>query len=126
MTSRRQFIQATMLLSAGGFMPSCGTYRNVETGQGKWLMPDEAESHQRTWMAFGASEEIWGGKLLSEVRRNLATLKQTLSPSRHCKGLFLIGKLCKSMLTVLLRVAEASIVLLSKSQLSAKLKFFSQ
>lgn len=37
-----------------------------------WLMPDEAEPHTRTWMAFGASASVWGDKLLPEVRRNLA------------------------------------------------------
>ena len=39
-----------------------------------WFMPDESEPHQRTWMAFGASEKVWGGKLLKEVQRNLATI----------------------------------------------------
>jgi agmatine deiminase len=37
-------------------------------------MPDEGGPHQRTWMAFGASREIWGEKLLPEVQRNLATI----------------------------------------------------
>jgi agmatine deiminase len=37
-------------------------------------MPDEADPHERTWMAFGASEEIWGKKLLPEVQRNLANI----------------------------------------------------
>ena len=39
-----------------------------------WRMPDEAEPHARTWMAFGASEDIWGADLLPEVRRNLAAV----------------------------------------------------
>lgn len=34
-------------------------------------MPDEGEPHARTWMAFGASEAIWGKKLLPEVRQLL-------------------------------------------------------
>lgn len=42
-------------------------------------MPDEAEPHKRTWMAFGASEKIWGKKLLPEVHRNLATLARTIA-----------------------------------------------
>jgi agmatine deiminase len=45
----------------------------------RWHMPDEGEAHQRTWMAFGASEAIWGKKLLPEVRRNLVLLAQTIA-----------------------------------------------
>jgi agmatine deiminase len=37
-------------------------------------MPDEAQPHSRTWMAFGPSAAVWGGKLLPEVRRNLASI----------------------------------------------------
>lgn len=46
---------------------------------GEWFMPDEADPHKRTWMAFGASEEIWGKVLLPEVRRNLATIARTIA-----------------------------------------------
>ncbi len=35
-------------------------------------MPDEGAEHSRTWMAFGATQEIWGADLLPEVQRNLA------------------------------------------------------
>jgi agmatine deiminase len=42
-------------------------------------MPDEAEPHARTWMAFGASEAIWGRKLLPEVQRNVATIARTIA-----------------------------------------------
>ncbi len=42
-------------------------------------MPDESEIHQRTWMAFGASREIWGEMLLQEVQRNLATIALTIA-----------------------------------------------
>jgi agmatine deiminase len=43
-----------------------------------WAMPDEAAQHERTWMAFGASREIWGSRLLPEVQRNLADLASTI------------------------------------------------
>ncbi len=42
-------------------------------------MPDESDPHLRTWMAFGASQDIWGKKLLPEVQRNLATIALTIS-----------------------------------------------
>lgn len=42
-------------------------------------MPDEGDPHQRTWMAFGASKDVWGSKLLPEVQRNLATIAKTIA-----------------------------------------------
>jgi len=42
-------------------------------------MPDESEPHQRTWMAFATSEEIWGKDLLPVVRCNLATIAKTIA-----------------------------------------------
>lgn len=50
-----------------------------QSPQSRWFMPDEGEAHKRTWMAFGASEKIWGKKLLPEVRRNLATIARTIA-----------------------------------------------
>ncbi len=44
-----------------------------------WRMPDESEPHKRTWMAFGASKKVWGGKLLPEVQRNLALIARTIA-----------------------------------------------
>lgn len=46
---------------------------------GYWHMPDEAAYHTCTWMAFGAREDIWGRRLLPEVRRNLASIANTIS-----------------------------------------------
>ena len=45
----------------------------------QWRMPDESEPHKRTWMAFGAQKDIWGGKLLPEVQRNLATIALSIA-----------------------------------------------
>lgn len=41
---------------------------------GGWVMPDEGERHTRTWMAFAASEQIWGADLIGEVHHNLAAI----------------------------------------------------
>ena len=46
---------------------------------GNWSMPDEADPHKRTWMAFGASKKVWGSKLLPEVQRNLALIAKTIA-----------------------------------------------
>ncbi len=45
----------------------------------KWMMPEEGQRHLRTWMAFGASERIWGADLVPEVQRNLATIATTIA-----------------------------------------------
>jgi agmatine deiminase len=44
-----------------------------------WRMPDEAAPHGRTWMAFGASQTIWGRKLLPEVQDNLVSIALTIA-----------------------------------------------
>ena len=44
-----------------------------------WFMPDEGEPHECTWMAFGPSAAVWGKRLLSEARRNLATIAQSIA-----------------------------------------------
>ena len=76
MTTRRQFIRTTSLLGTSAALSNPSAWGNIPTGQ---RMPDEAEPHARTWMAWGASEAIWGRKLLPEVRRNLATLANTIA-----------------------------------------------
>jgi agmatine deiminase len=42
-------------------------------------MPDEAARHKRTWMAFGASQKIWGRNLLPIVQDNLALVALTIA-----------------------------------------------
>ena len=39
-----------------------------------WRMPDEGEPHAATWLAFGASEAIWGRKLLAGARDSQARI----------------------------------------------------
>ena len=57
----------------------CNHYEAVETQAMTWLMPDESEPHDRTWMAFGASRAIWGQQLLPEVQNNLATIAKAIA-----------------------------------------------
>jgi agmatine deiminase len=73
MNTRRQFLQQSASLAGGLFMTS----RKSSTDA--WFMPDEADAHERTWMAFGASARIWGNALLPEVQRNLATIARTIA-----------------------------------------------
>jgi len=84
---RRAFLQSGLavvgaLLAAGctGRAPSAEGGRSSGTDdQRTWRMPEEGDPHKRTWMAFGASEAIWGAELLPEVRRNLAAIAQTIA-----------------------------------------------
>ncbi len=78
MITRRNFMHTAALLSGGLLTRPVAAASAVE-GKSGWFMPDEADSHQRTWMAFGASQKIWGAKLLPEVQRNLATIARTIS-----------------------------------------------
>lgn len=41
-------------------------------------MPDEAEPHTATWMAFGPTEKIWGADLLPVVQKNLAAIANAI------------------------------------------------
>ncbi|MEM8613308.1 MAG: agmatine deiminase family protein [Cyanobacteria bacterium P01_H01_bin.105] len=75
MAARRQFLQSTALFLGGLAMGCANSKGSVE----RWQMPDEAAPHKRTWMAFGASERIWGRRLLPEVRRNLVTIAQAIA-----------------------------------------------
>lgn len=85
MYTRRNIIRSTGAL-AGAAWAGLGTKAYgqltppVRNGtSGAWRMPDESERHLRTWMAFGASADIWGERLLPEVQRNLAELARTIA-----------------------------------------------
>lgn len=82
---RRRFIQAGAAALSGLFLAGCGDSDSASGGSHgvddlrEWVMPEEGDPHKRTWMAFGASEAIWGAALLPEVQRNLATIAQTIA-----------------------------------------------
>jgi agmatine deiminase len=69
---RRELINTALLMSAS--FPFKSSLAATD-----WRMPDEAEPHTSTWMAFGASKPIWGAKLLPEVQRNLALIANTIA-----------------------------------------------
>lgn len=65
---------------ATGLLVGCGPeMSDMQQPVVEWFMPDEGDPHQRTWMAFGASKNVWASKLLSEVQRNLATIATTIA-----------------------------------------------
>ncbi|MFE3442645.1 agmatine/peptidylarginine deiminase [Nocardia sp. NPDC059180] len=85
---RRQFLQSSLAAAGGLLVVACSDSGSPTTdGDGTgdvaddraWQMPEEGDQHKRTWMAFAASEEIWGAALVPEVQRNLATIAQTIA-----------------------------------------------
>lgn len=78
MNNRRNFIKSFGVLTSATLL--CGPTEIFAMSNNKlWFMPDESEPHLRTWMAFGASQKIWGKKLLPEVQRNLATIALSIA-----------------------------------------------
>jgi agmatine deiminase len=79
MLSRRRFLASAILVNGGAIELYDHVHAKEPFAKERWFMPDEAEPHKRTWMAFGASAKVWGKKLLPEVRRNLARVARTIA-----------------------------------------------
>lgn len=89
---RRQFVQWVLAAAGAQVVVGCATTEDSgpsgpsgsgaapePAGDGReWAMPDEADPHERTWMALAASEEIWG-ELLPDVRADQARIAQTIA-----------------------------------------------
>ncbi|WP_433672940.1 agmatine deiminase family protein [Nocardia sp. CA-136227] len=85
---RRRFFQVSVAMAGGLLLAACddtGSETNdtppsrVPHDDRTWLMPEEGDPHTRTWMAFGASERVWGAELLPVVRHNLASIAQAIA-----------------------------------------------
>lgn len=68
-----------MILAACTDMPRENPDNDPVNDGRAWRMPDEGEPHVRTWMAFGASEDIWGRRLNRRVQQNLGAIAQAIS-----------------------------------------------
>lgn len=76
MISRRRFIQQTSVLAMTLPLTRFVSAEGMSKG---WLMPDEASPHARTWMTFGANNDIRGQRLLPGVQENLANMALTIA-----------------------------------------------
>lgn len=85
---RRRFVRSGLVAMGGLLLAACegpvasgsGDSRTASRQDGRsWVMPEEGRPHKRTWMAFGASEGIWGRQLLPQVRRNLADVASVIA-----------------------------------------------
>lgn len=55
--------------------PTASTQENNFTS---WRMPDEAEPHTATWMAFVANANVWGPELAKPVKNTLAKIANAI------------------------------------------------
>lgn len=83
--SRRVFSRQVL----GGMAALCASWQagpaamaqalTSNSPSGPWAMPDEGAKHRRTWMAFGASQSVWGRSLLPGVRANLGLIARSIA-----------------------------------------------
>ncbi|MGD1715732.1 agmatine deiminase family protein [Dapis sp. BLCC M172] len=88
--NRRSFLQ--LMATTSGLIlsgKSCATFSTANSqlsnnisssmlSNYSFFMPDEAEPHLCTWMAFSASADIWGRKYSSGVQDNLARIAKAI------------------------------------------------
>lgn len=77
MLNRRRFMQGITLPFASSALPAVALANSSFASN--WLMPDEADPHAATWMAFGVNSEVWGDRLLRPARENLALIARTIA-----------------------------------------------
>lgn len=104
---RRQLLSAGTSLVAGGAVGMPAQSASAADSQGR--MPDEGERHAATWMAFGASDEIWGRRLKAGAQANLALIAQTIAQMEPVQMLVnaqdyeLAARLCGSQVKLLVQ-----------------------
>ncbi|NES02461.1 MAG: agmatine deiminase family protein [Okeania sp. SIO2F4] len=88
--NRRSFLQlmattSGLIVSGKSFAafstPNSQLSNNISSSMpsnSSFFMPDEAEPHLSTWMAFSASADIWGRKYASGVQDNLARIAKAI------------------------------------------------
>ena len=78
MSSRRNFIKSIFFIT-GGFLLGCNSGRVYSSKNNSFMMPEESEPHERTWMSFVANDYIWSKGQIPEVKRNLALIARTIA-----------------------------------------------
>ena len=98
MHTRRYFLRHCMVggsaLALGGLLGACGGTGEAQTGPttppvnsgsagasqaDAWRMPDEAEAHRATWMAYGASSAIWTRAQVPQVQLALVRIANAIA-----------------------------------------------
>ncbi len=78
MPTRRRFINNIMFLT-GGVLLGKKVFAGDNSSFVALSMPDESETHERTWMSFVANDYIWSQRQIPEVKRNLALIAKTVA-----------------------------------------------
>ncbi|MBP0020909.1 MAG: agmatine deiminase family protein [Cyanobacteria bacterium SBLK] len=95
---RRSFLQLAAATSGsiilGKNLVSCAKNSQMENNStaamaanSSFFMPDEAEPHLCTWMAFSASPDIWGREYAAGVQNNLAGIAKAIAKYEPVKML---------------------------------------
>ena len=63
----------------GGFLLGCNFGMVDNSKNNSFIMPEESEPHERTWMSFVANDYIWSKRQIPEVKRNLALIARTIA-----------------------------------------------
>ena len=103
MVTRRKVIKLTSL-ATGGFLLRCHSLQGNSSNMiDLFIMPEESEPHERTWMSFVANDYIWTPKQIPEVKRNLALIAKAIakyepvsmlvSPDDYNEAISLLGGL---------------------------------
>ena len=98
MNTRRYFLRHCMVggsaLAMGGMLAACGggaaeagpvtpTPPSISGGgvnqADGWRMPDEAEAHKATWMAYGASSAVWTRAQVPQVQLALVRIANAIA-----------------------------------------------
>ncbi|KAB8057103.1 agmatine deiminase family protein [Janthinobacterium sp. FT14W] len=98
MNTRRYFLRHCMVggsaLALGGMLAACGggaaeagpvtpTPPSISGGgvnqADGWRMPDEAEAHKATWMAYGASSAVWTRAQVPQVQLALVRIANAIA-----------------------------------------------
>ncbi len=79
MLSRRNLIKLSIMLGGSALLPAFTAKASNSLDYNRWFMPDEGEPHERTWLSFIASYDIWEERQVPEVQRNLATIAKTIA-----------------------------------------------
>ncbi len=79
MKSRRTFLKYGIFM-LGGLMLTKRSFSSENSIPVSVLfMPEESGFHERTWMAFVANDYIWSKHQISEVKRNLVLIANTIA-----------------------------------------------
>jgi len=77
--SKRHFLQSMSVLGGSLLVPYLSRNAMAMDDAIAWFMPEESEPHERTWMSFIASHDIWAKRQVPVVQKDLARIAVTIA-----------------------------------------------